>query len=135
MMMTMIILIKSFYTALGHNGSDYSGNSNFRTMLKNATLWAMNSSTLSLKGNLISNFEIPQNPVFNTLRVNLGQNIIGPIEFELYDALGKEIIAKTITNFDNDNSFTLDVSTITNGLYIAQIKNERFKESFKVIKN
>lgn len=41
----MINNIRSFYTALGHNGGDYSNDANFQTMLKNATLWTINTTS------------------------------------------------------------------------------------------
>jgi len=33
---------RSFYTALGHNGTTYNGNQNFRLMCEKAVLWAAN---------------------------------------------------------------------------------------------
>ena len=38
---------RSFYTALGHNSSDYSNNDQFRTMMFEAIIWAANKETLS----------------------------------------------------------------------------------------
>ncbi|MBE0393180.1 ThuA domain-containing protein [Flavobacterium sp. PL002] len=36
---------RSFYTALGHNSSDYVSNSNFGKLIKNAILWTSNATT------------------------------------------------------------------------------------------
>ena len=37
--------IRSFYTALGHNGGDYANDTNFRTLLKNAIVWAIDTTS------------------------------------------------------------------------------------------
>lgn len=129
--------IKSFYTALGHNGRDYSGDANFRTMLRNATLWATDiNSTLSLEENSISSFKIVPNPVASVVNIDLGAVINEPIEFMLYDLLGKEIMRTDVTQMNSDNrSFSLDLSNIKSGLYIAQINTATSSKSLKLIKN
>ena len=38
---------RSFYTALGHNASDYQSNGNFRTMMQEAILWAAGTADAS----------------------------------------------------------------------------------------
>ena len=38
---------RSFYTALGHNASDYQSNGNFRTMMQEAILWATGTTDAS----------------------------------------------------------------------------------------
>ncbi len=39
---------RSFYTALGHNASDYEGDENFRTMLQEAIIWAAEKGELTI---------------------------------------------------------------------------------------
>lgn len=126
--------IRSFYTALGHNGGDYSGNTNFRTMLKNATEWAI-GNTLSLEDDVISNFKITPNPVHRVATIHFG-NITAPVDLKLYDVLGKQMLRATIHPRDlSQGSFSLDLSNFKNGLYIAQCHTSTRTKSFKLIKS
>ena len=85
---------RSFYTALGHNGSDYSGDSNFRALLKNATLWAINQS-LSINNQLTSNFKIVPNPVKDRVNIHFG-NFSEKLTIKVYDILGKQRLEKYV---------------------------------------
>lgn len=125
---------RSFYTALGHNGSDYSSNSNFRTMLKNATLWATGEA-LSLNESLLSNIKLMSNPVKNNVKFNMG-NLPYEISVQVYDVLGKERFSEIVSpsNLD-DNIFNISMSHMENGVYFFYFETENFAQTFKVIKS
>jgi len=125
--------VRSFYTALGHNGSDYSGNSNFINMLENATLWAI-GNTLSLEEETISEFKIVPNPVKSQTNIYF-KSINEEIELKLYDILGKEVFVKTINQSSlSNNVFNLDMSEFKNGIYLLKLSAKSFQKSYKVVK-
>lgn len=122
---------RSFYTALGHNGSDYSGDSNFRALLKNATLWAINQS-LSINNQLTSNFKIVPNPVKDRVNIHFG-NFSEKLTIKVYDILGKQRLEKYV-NPNNVASHEINVLDLEKGVYIFQITSKNTKQNFKIVK-
>ncbi|WP_452224203.1 ThuA domain-containing protein [Lacinutrix chionoecetis] len=126
--------IRSFYTALGHNGSDYSSNTNFRTLLLNATLWAIDGNTLGIDEEKFSAFKIAPNPVKAITTVNF-ENASEIIDLTLYNMLGKEILSKTInTSTLHNNKFSLDLSAFKTGIYFLKIETNEVIQSIKLVK-
>lgn len=127
--------IKSFYTALGHNSSDYSSNSNFRAMLKNATLWAIGDMTLNIsKPKEVSNFKIVTNPVKNKVQIALN-NFNEDFNVKIHNITGKEIFNARVKSTEiNNNLYELSISNYNNGLYLFMITTDTTTKSFKVIK-
>lgn len=125
--------IRSFYTALGHNGSDYSNNSNFRDMLENATLWAI-GNTLSVEEQIVSEFKIAPNPVKTTTNIQF-KNSTGTIKIALYNVIGQQVLAKTIDPLTlNNNSYSLDMSQLNNGIYLLKMASNKLQKSLKLVK-
>ncbi|WP_299888453.1 ThuA domain-containing protein [uncultured Lacinutrix sp.] len=125
--------IRSFYTALGHNGSDYSGNNNFRTMLLNATLWAI-GNTLTIEEQIISDFKIVPNPVKSITTIQV-EKTLGDISVRLYTILGKEVLVKTInSSFLYNNEFSLNLSNLNSGVYLLKLSSKNVEKSIKLIK-
>ena len=124
---------RSFYTALGHNGSDYSSNSNFRTLIKNATLWAK-GQTLSSNEYALSPIKLISNPIKDNVAFQFG-NLIGDVSMQVYDLLGKQRLSKTINPEEVINGlFQINTSDLENGVYFFQFKSKQMKQTFKVIK-
>jgi hypothetical protein len=126
--------IRSFYTALGHNSSDYNSNSNFRTMLKNATLWAI-GNTLSIGGTPeVKEFKVTPNPVGNTAQIHFN-NQAKTMSIEVYNILGKQVASRVINPAAMAlNSYQIDMSAYKSGVYLFRIESENVRQSFKVIK-
>ena len=124
---------RSFYTALGHNSSDYSSNTNFRTMLKNATLWAI-GETLSIGNERAQLFGLVQNPVDNEVEITVGSHS-SPIYLKVFDAMGKQLSGETIDSSTLvDGTFTKDSSTLASGMYVYQMTVNGRQEIVRVIK-
>ncbi|SFZ92799.1 Por secretion system C-terminal sorting domain-containing protein [Flaviramulus basaltis] len=127
--------IKSFYTSLGHNDSDYDSNTKFRTMLKNAVLWAIGETTLSVTNEKqFSEFKIIKNPVKNKVRIFFN-NLNEDVDLKVYDITGKQIFKTLIrSSAIRNNLYELSVSGYRNGLYFFMVSTQNTTESFKVLK-
>ena len=127
--------IKSFYTSLGHDDIDYTSNSNFRTMLKNAALWAVGSS-LSTNDftNNNENFKIQNNPVKEDVKIRFSNSNL-KTSISIYDVLGKKVLNKTVTVSMLDNDvYKINMNSYNSGVYIFVLKNKDVIQSFKIIK-
>ncbi|MGC1204978.1 MAG: ThuA domain-containing protein [Flavobacteriaceae bacterium] len=127
--------IKSFYTSLGHNNSDYDSNTDFRTMLKNATLWAINNTLNINEIESVVEFKLVPNPVKNIMTVQF-KNTNGEVNFKLFNTLGKEVFEKTINNSTlNKNEFSIDLSNLNSGIYLLKLSTKETQKSIKLVKN
>ncbi len=125
--------VRSFYTALGHNGSDYSGNANFRALLENAVLWAT-GSTLSFEyPNAENTIAVYPNPVTSKLTINTRFGNQDISEIRIYDLTGKAVIVKK-QNVISSVNLEIDVSRLSNGFYTLQIIKGITSNSFKILK-
>lgn len=128
--------IKSFYTALGHNSSDYSSNSNFRTMLKNATLWAIGSiTTLNIsEQKAASNFKIINNPVKSKVQMSLN-DFNEDFYVKVFNMTGKELFNERVKSSEiSNNLYEFSIANYTNGFYLLNISTKSTTKSFKVLK-
>ena len=83
------------------------------------------SMTLSVDENTLATFSISPNPVKNTLNID-SQDTISNVA--VYDLLGKEVISSnTVKN-------TLDVSTLSNGVYVIKLTSDKGVATKKFVK-
>lgn len=122
---------RSFYTALGHNASDYTGNANFIKHVEEGIKYVIRN-TLSIPSIDFSNdFKILQNPVENSLIISF------PMTTEVnkatvYDLNGNIICEKEIKA--TDEAILFNVEDFSKGVYIVTIENTTQKTSLKFIK-
>lgn len=125
--------IKSFYTALGHEDTDYISNSNFRALLKNATLWAIGSTLSIADENEVSEF-IVKNPVRNKVKIFFN-NFKEDISLKVYDISGKQILQKHLKPVEIiNNTYEFSVRNYRAGLYFYILSTSTTTKSFKVLK-
>lgn len=132
---------RSFYTALGHNASDYESNETFRTMLKEAILWAAEEELApiddsepdeELQETENSIIEVFPNPVLDFLYVNmelLPEEFTG--EISIFGLDGILMASKAIDQNDNQ----IDLSPLTSGYYGANITIGTVTERYLIYKN
>lgn len=126
--------IRSFYTALGHFGNNYSDNSNFREMLENATLWALGENTLSIEDRSKPLFKIAPNPVQSQTSIYF-ENATGAVGIKLYNILGKEVLSKTVQPLQfNGSGYSLDLSSFDAGIYLLKMTTQTAQKSIKLVK-
>lgn len=122
---------RSFYTALGHNGSDYSSDSDFRTLIKNATLWAIGQG-LSADKTIKSNFQITPNPATDTVRLYLG-NFREEFTIKVYDLLGK-LKLKKVVYAAHRGFYEMSVLDFEQGVYFFEISAKNMQQTLKIVK-
>ncbi|GAB1857541.1 hypothetical protein MHTCC0001_23770 [Flavobacteriaceae bacterium MHTCC 0001] len=126
--------IKSFYTALGHNGSDYSSNTKFIELLENAVLWATNSTILNTtEFNKPNKISIYPNPATNTLVIK-NINTYTNIKISIYNVSGKEVYDLNLKSPLNRQHLKIDISKLSSGFYTVHTINGNKLKSFKLIK-
>lgn len=97
---------RSFYTALDHNSSDYNSNTNYRTLIKNAVLWALESAALSSKNLEFNQIKIVPNPVKDKFEIYLPSST-EYISAAIYNSLGQLILEDNLTTL-NEGSGILE---------------------------
>ncbi|MFD0861256.1 ThuA domain-containing protein [Sungkyunkwania multivorans] len=129
---TSISGFRAFYTALGHNSGDYNGNSDFRTMMENAVLWAANDTTLSVEGFLPDEkVSVYPNPVKDMLSISFENEFVFE-QIQFYDTAGKKVNARIVHELDDSIHF--DIGTWSAGVYFYQVRNKDQVISGKLIK-
>lgn len=83
------------------------------------------SSPLSTEGHILKEINIYPNPVVNILKIESNEQL----EIELYDVLGRKQKIKYL-----ENSESIDVSFLMNGLYFLKLKKDKEKSIYKIIK-
>lgn len=87
-------------------------------------------TALSVEPEVLNGFKIFPNPVHDNLRIVLPKDV-ETATLELYDILGKQVMNTSIFK----NSRGVDLSYLSNGIYIAKLKSEDNSSStFKLIK-
>ena len=121
---------RSFYTALGHNASDYQSNGNFRTMMQEAILWAAGTTdasfarTASVVDKLAaSEADSPvaayPNPVREHLTLSLPNAAIDhSYAIELVSLDGNRRTTHTVTQ----PRATIPVDELPRGVYVLMIR-------------
>lgn len=122
---------RSFYTALGHNASDYTSNANFKKHIEEGIKYVI-GNTLGIASVTFANeFKINQNPVENDLVINFS----GSVEVSkaaIYDLKGHLICEKEIALAVT--SIRFNVEDFSKGVYIVAIENSSQKISLKFVK-
>lgn len=80
--------------------------------------------------------QIFPNPATNMLTISLNTDIAAPTKIVVYNMLGKEI-KEAVMDFDGYSPLSIDVSSLTQGVYILSVKNNHFKSTkrFSVANN
>lgn len=125
---------RSFYTALGHNDNDYSNNSNFRALMKNATLWAIGEVTLNSVEENIENLKVFPNPVEDYVAIAM-PNSQAEISITVFNELGQILLNKKVMRSEfQESNYKLNIERFKTGTYIVQLSYDSQKEHFKLIK-
>ncbi|WP_010520712.1 ThuA domain-containing protein [Aquimarina agarivorans] len=117
---------RSFYTALGHNGSDYRNNDTFIKHVEEGIKWAGNLSDAVLS---TDDFEInsPENQVFgspnpvtNVLTINgLTAELTYDLHVRIFDMRGKQVLSQALSVSVN----TINFSFLDKGIYFVKYSN------------
>ena len=123
---------RSFYTAMGHNSSDYTNNTNFIRHVEEGIKFVI-GNTLSI-GGVASEipFQIAPNPVKDVFRLDTPNTVTSKILF-IYDINGQLVyqneIPSAIAPVD------INVENLSQGLYLGKIRSDNKESNFKLVKN
>ena len=84
---------------------------------------AIQSNTTGIKQNSVANLTVYPNPANSTISVNGTNN---ETEIKIFDMLGKAVINEKELKAEN-NTATIDISTLQNGVYFIQVGNSTQK--------
>lgn len=123
---------RSFYTALGHNDSDYSDNEEFKTMMFEAIIWAANGGVLSTDSfeaneSLII-YPNPTNDLISISTTIFSQD--SQFTASIYDINGKLILSQIIT----ETNHQISIEAYQTGTYIVSLSGKNTNTSTLVIK-
>jgi len=122
---------RSFYTALGHNSSDYTSNANFIKHIEEGIKYVI-GNTLSVGGQEQQiPFQISPNPVSDVFRFSTS-DVVKAKSLLIYDINGQLVykgeIPSAIASTD------INIENLSNGLYIGSIISGNQQSNFKLIK-
>ncbi len=128
---------RSFYTALGHNSSDYNTNELFRTMMREAIIWAAEGGTLNMKAieteqTAQTNFKLFPNPAKQS--VSIDNSDLQNEQFytlEILSLSGQSLLKKQVSDTDS----SIDTSSLKPGTYLVFLTgNKTVKKQILIIK-
>jgi hypothetical protein len=110
----------------------------------NITVPALSTTAVLLKSattgiseykNQVDGIKIFPNPATDKLNVSISSNIAEPTEISIYSQGGQKI-QSSIINYDGFSLFTVNLSTLSDGLYLLSVKNRHytFTKSFTVMR-
>ncbi|MRI00668.1 T9SS type A sorting domain-containing protein [Kriegella sp. EG-1] len=122
---------RSFYTALGHNSKDYKSDAKFRTMMKEAIIWAADGGVLDIVEEKEEETDLADtatensiigiypNPVIDVLNVDANVLPLGTIGMiNIFGMDGDFVKRKKVSNSDNQ----IDLNDLNSGYYIALVQ-------------
>ncbi|MHA7058139.1 ThuA domain-containing protein [Aquimarina sp. M1] len=122
---------RSFYTALGHNSSDYTNDADFIKHVEEGIKYVI-GNTLSIGGPETQiPFQITPNPVHNVFRFTT-TDVVKRKSMMIYDINGQLVYKGEIPS--EVSSLDINIKDLSNGLYIGSIVSGNQKSNFKLIK-
>lgn len=121
---------RSFYTALGHNASDYTDNNNFIKHVEEGIKYVI-GNTLSVGSYSKNDFNINilQNPVQEVLAFSISNRNL-PKDLYIYNINGQLVHQEEIDKADT----AMNVSYLSKGLYLAKLVSGNKEAMFKFVK-
>ena len=124
---------RSFYTALGHNASDYTSNDNFRKHIEEGIKYVIgNTLSVESQDNAV-NLVIKPNPVNDILHLTIA-NTVESKSLSIYDSNGK-FICQSEPIPALTSTYDLNVENLSKGLYLIKLTSDNNRvQDFKFIK-
>lgn len=126
---------RSFYTALGHNSSDYKNNNEFITMIKEAIIWAADGSAV-VENSIVKARSFPNeikifpNPASESVMIETPINENSEMyTLQVISTDGRRMLSKQINGGKSD----FEVSNLPPGNYFVLVKGSDFLEQKNLI--
>jgi hypothetical protein len=98
-------------------------------VIQTKSMTLMKAPNISVEENDIASFSLYPNPTTEFVNVELGSNINGNANLEIYNLKGQLVMSENL----NQKINTIEVSNLNKGLYILNIQSEQGKSSEKLI--
>ncbi len=122
---------RSFYTALGHNSSDYTNNANFIKHIEEGIKYVIGNTLNTDEFNQHISFQLAPNPVSDVLRFTTS-DIVREKSIMIYDIHGRIVYKVKIPS---EVAFIdIDVKSFSDGLYIGSVILGDQQSNFRVLK-
>ncbi|MFD2565422.1 ThuA domain-containing protein [Aquimarina rubra] len=122
---------RSFYTALGHNSSDYTNDTDFIKHVEEGIKYVI-GNTLSVGGpSQQISFQISPNPVSSIFRFSTS-DVVKTKSLMIYDINGQLVYEGEIPS--EVASVDINIENLSNGLYLGSIVSGSQKSNFKLVK-
>lgn len=119
---------RSFYTALGHDTSNYTTDTQFEQLLKNALYWcatpAFPTEITSINATAPSVFP---NPFTEAITIEACES--GHYQIEIYDLLSRKVHSEKV-----EKNTTLNLSHLNKGVYYLTLNNQKQLYTTKILK-
>lgn len=116
----------NYRVVVSHKGTLTGGKQMYSLLLSGT------GTTLSAKEHFFNEVKVYPNPTQDMLNVSLPREIANGITYDIYDISGKKI--KEYSNKVDSEYLTIDVSGLTNGVYILTVKTTEGSSNYKFIK-
>lgn len=119
---------RSFYTALGHDASNFTADTNFEQLLKNALYWCASptfpSEIPSVNTHTLSVFP---NPFTEAITIDV--SVSGPSQLEICDLSGRQVYFGEV-----EKNTTLNLSHLKQGVYYLMLNNQKQLHTRQILK-
>lgn len=121
---------RSFYTALGHNESDYTKDSDFIKHVEEGIKYVIGNTLGIGNGEYSAKFVVYPNPAGNSINLYSTAPLT---QVYVYDLQGRNIEQHRFSSLDTI-SYTIDSSSWIPGVYFIQADDQNGKETIRLIK-
>ncbi len=122
---------RSFYTALGHNSSDYTNNPDFIKHIEEGIKYVIGNTLSVGSPEAEIPFQISPNPVSNIIRFSTS-DVAKEKSLMIYTINGQLVYKGKIPS--DVASTNINVENLSNGLYIGNVVSNGLQSNFKFIK-
>ncbi len=121
---------RSFYTALGHNESDYTGDKDFIKHIEEGIKYVIGNTLGFGEAENSAKFVVFPNPAGNSINL---YSAAPPTQIHVYDLQGRSIEQHRISSL-NATSYTFNSSSWSPGVYFIQTDGQNGRKTIRLIK-
>ncbi len=119
---------RSFYTALGHDTSNFTADTNFEQLLKNALYWCASPTfPTEIPSIDIHTLSVFPNPF--TEAITIDASVPGLCQVAIYDLLSRKVYSGEV-----EKSTTLNLSHLKKGVYYLMLNNQKQLYTRQILK-
>ncbi|WP_299261238.1 ThuA domain-containing protein [uncultured Aquimarina sp.] len=122
---------RSFYTALGHNSSDYTNDIDFIKHVEEGIKYVIGNTLSMGRPDQEIPFHIAPNPVSDVFRFTTS-DVVKTKSLRIYDINGQLVYKNEIPS--SVVSTDINIENLSNGLYIGSITSGKQQSNFKLVK-